>query len=333
MTFKEEMVSTFTSSMSFLVDSMMETLSYVSRDNIVTSKPSHTVQTEKFFSFYEKLMASSETDRQVLVDNLRNKVVSPVYDKYSLNFLNHLVTEEGKVEDAFLKISAQDRDSLKIRTVPDGLYFQISKVFLPVSEVYTEAVKVSLQKKGENLPFPNKILLGLYSVVYHAISDRLDRDMMNYFTENIKTLKESLDVCDEVKQKPVDQGPMGLIKNMLGNIDFNQIGDMMAKVSGDEKSSKEFGEVFGKLSDTIKNGGNPLDVMGDIIKQATMDAAEHMEEAPAEDSTDTGTVAQEPGPVETTTETTTGTTTGTATEEVTDIAEHIEEMTLPPSGI
>ena len=66
---------------------------------------------------------------------------------------------------------------------------------------------------------------------------------------------------------------MGMIKNILGNIDFNQIGDMMQKVSGDENSSKEFGEVFGKISDTIKGGGNPLEAMNDIIKQVTVNAA------------------------------------------------------------
>ena len=285
MSFKEEMVSNFSSSMGFLIESMLETLTYISRGNIMENKPSYTVQTEKFFSFYEKIASSSEKDKQTLLENLKQKVVGPVYDKYSLNFLNKLVSDEGKVEDSFIKVPASaSGDSLKIRTTPGGIYFQISKVFLPISEVYTEAVKVSLQHKGENLPFPNKILLGLYSVIFHSVKDRLDRDTSNYFTENIKTLNESLEVCDEVKEKPTDQGPMGLIKNMLGNIDFNQIGDMMAKVSGDEKSSKEFSDVFGKLSESIKNGSNPLEVMGDIIKQATVEAAEHeeQEEVPAQ---------------------------------------------------
>ena len=106
MSFKEEMVSDFTSSMSFLIESMLETLNYASRGNIISNKPSHTVQTEKFFSFFEKIASSSKSERIVLIENLKLKVVSPVYEKYSLNFLNHLVTEEGKVEDAFLKVSS-----------------------------------------------------------------------------------------------------------------------------------------------------------------------------------------------------------------------------------
>ena len=321
MSFKDEMVSDFTSSMTFLIDSMLETLNFASRGTIIANKPSHTVQTEKFFSFYEKVASSSGNDRQTLIENLKTKVVSPVYDQYSINFLNQLVSDEGKVEDAFLKVSQTERDSLKIRTTPDGLYFQISKVFLPVSEVYTEAVRVSLQHKGENLPFPNKILLGLYCTVHHAVRERLDRDMNNYFVENIKTLKESLDVCDEVQQKSSDQGPMGLIKNMLGNIDFNQIGDMMSKVSGDEKSSKEFSEVFGRLSDTIKSGGNPLDVMGDIIKQATVDAAQQGEgEEEGEGEADQGEGEADQGEV------VEAITTETATETQ-------EEIVLPDSGL
>ena len=82
------MVSDFTSSMSFLVDSMLETLNYASKGNFIGTKPSHTVQTEKFFSFYEKVMSSSGSDQTVLMENLRSKVVAPVYEKYSINFMN-----------------------------------------------------------------------------------------------------------------------------------------------------------------------------------------------------------------------------------------------------
>lgn len=316
MTFKEEMISDFTSSMSFLVDSMLETLNYVSRGGIVGNKPSHTVQTEKFFSFYEKIVSSPEKDRQTLIENLRQKVVGPVYDSYSLNFINKLVSDEGKVEDAFIKVSSSEGDSLKIRTCPDGIYFQISKVFLPVSEVYMEALRVSSKNRGENLPFPNKILLGLYSVMFQAVKDRLDRDTTNYFVENIRTLKESLDVCDEVKEKATDNGPMGLIKNMLGNIDFNQIGDMMAKVSGDEKSSKEFSDVFGKLSESIKNGSNPLEVMGDIIKQATVEAAEQEQEGQQEEQAESNSTAE-----------------ATVDREEIAVENTEEEITLPESGL
>ena len=281
MSFKAEMVSDFKSSLSFLVDSMLETISFSSKGDVLGNKPACAVQTEKFFSFYEKVMTSRESDQEVLLQNLKTKVISPFYEQHSISFMNNLVDEDGKVNDDFLKFSTTSDSSLKIRTTPEGLYFQISKVFLPISEVYTMALRLSLRNKGENLPFPNKILLGLYSVVFFTVRDTLSKDTVGYFEENLKTLRESLEVCDEVKPKETASGPMGMIQNMLGNIDFNQIGDMMAKVSGDEKSSKEFSEVFGKLSESIKSGQNPLDVMGDIIKQATVEAAESGD-APAE---------------------------------------------------
>lgn len=274
MSFKAEMVSDFKSSLRFLIDSMLETCNFSSTGDIVGNKPSHTVQTEKFFSFFEKVLLAPESEQSVLLEKLKSKVVRPVYEQNTLAFMNNLVGEDGNVSDDFLKISVTgSEESLKIRTTPDGIYFQISKVFLPISEVYTQAVKLCLRNKGDNLPFPNKILLGLYSCVFFSVRGSVGKDVSEYFERNIGTLRESLEVCDEVKPKPADNGPMGMIKNMLGNIDFNQIGDMMSKVSGDEKSSKEFSEVFGKISDSIKNGGNPLDVMGDIIKQATVDAA------------------------------------------------------------
>ena len=267
----QETVSDFKSSMSFLIDSMLETLNFVSRGRIMLGKQPYHVQTEKFSSFYDKV-----SEDEGLLRNLQTKVVVPVFNTHSMSFLNPLVGADGKVADEFLKCQKKDEDSseFKIKTVPEGIYFQIAKVFLPVSEVYTEAVRVSVERKGENLPFPKKILLGFYSVIFHAIREETADDQLEMINENRKVLAESLESCDDTPQRTQESGPMGMIKNLLGNIDFNQIGEMMQKVSGDENSSKEFGEVFGKISETIKGGGNPLEAMGDIIKQVSMQAAE-----------------------------------------------------------
>jgi len=274
MTSNQESVSDFKSSMSFLIDSMLETLTFVSRGRIMLGKQPYHVQTEKFSSFFDKV-----SEDETLLQNLQSKVVVPLFNTHSKSFLNPLVGADGKVSDEFLKCQKKDDDTseFKIKTAPEGLYFQISKVFLPVSEVYTEAVRISVERKGDNLPFPKKILLGLYSVIFHAIREETSGDQLEMINENRKVLAESLESCDDAPQRTQDSGPMGMIKNLLGNIDFNQIGEMMQKVSGDENSSKEFGEVFGKISETIKDGGNPLDAMGDIIKQVSMQAAEEEE--------------------------------------------------------
>ena len=283
MSFKQEMVCDFKGSMSFLVESMLQTLSYISRGSIMMGKQPYHVQTEKFSSFFDKV-----SEDETLLQNLQSKVVLPVFSNHSMSFLSTLIDADGKVSDEFLKVSKETEDddgSFKIKTVPKGIYFQVSKVFLPISEVYTEAVKVCVERKGENLPYPNKILLGLYSVVYHSVKETTPPDQLEIITENRNVLAESLESCDETPRAATDSGPMGMIKNILGNIDFNQIGDMMQKVSGDDKSSKEFGDVFGKISDTIKGGGNPLDAMGDIIKQVSMQAAMD-EEVEGEESTE-----------------------------------------------
>ena len=272
MSFREDMVSDFKKSMTFLVDSMMQTFYFCTRGQMLASKPSWAVQVEKFSSLFDKIK-----DNQEMVDNLKYKVVASFFKDNTFSLTNPIIRQDGTVDDSFLKLDKNEDEedgSYKIRTSPRGLYLQISKVFLPLTEVYTEAVKVCVANRGQNLPFPNQILLGIYSVVYFSVVGDVDNDQIQVIKQNITTLKESLEVCNEVKPTRNEGGPVDMIKNLLGNINFDQIGDMMSKVTGDEKSSKEFGEVFGKISDTIKSGGNPLDAMGDIIKQATMDAAE-----------------------------------------------------------
>ena len=272
MSFKEEMVSDFKSSLSFLIDSMMQTYFFYSRNESLASKPSWAVQVEKFSSLYDKIK-----DNQELVDNLKYKVVAQFYKNNSFSFMNRLVNSDGSIDDGFLKLDKnsdeEDSDTYKLRTTPKGLFLQVSQVFLPLSEVYTEAVKIYVSHRDQNLPFPNKILLGMYSSIYYSTVGDIDDDAVSVLRDNISVLKQSLEVCNEVKPNRTQGGPIDMIKNMLGNVNFDQLGDMMSKVTGDEKSSKEFGEVFGKLSDTIKSGGNPLDAMSDIIKQASVNVS------------------------------------------------------------
>ena len=60
---------------------------------------------------------------------------------------------------------------------------------------------------------------------------------------------------------------------MLGNIDMEQISQMMGNITGDETASKEFSQVFSKISDVVKDGGNPMEAMGELIKQASVNQA------------------------------------------------------------
>ena len=277
---KPETINDFKSAMNFLLDSMLDTVNYLAQGSHGV-KPSFQVQTEKFSSFFDKIVDTPE-----LLTNFKEKVVLSLYQREMLSILRPLTSEDGKVQDDFIKVRSEDGDGqFQLRTNPKGLYFQISKVFLPLSEVYTEAVKISVEKKRENLPFPAKILLGFYSTIRYSI-DRTDREAIKTLEANIDLLKGSLDVCDEVKPQR-SEGPMGMIKNILGNVDFDQIGEMMKKITGDENSSKEFQEVFGKITDTLKDGGNPMEAMGEMIKRASVEAAEREGEQKVTEPTET----------------------------------------------
>jgi len=274
MDFQAEKIATLEGSLQFLIDAMLKTGQYITRDRLLENKPFWMVQTEKFSSFYARINNNLEA-----MENFRQKVVSPVYETHNVNMINQLIGDDGVVQDDFLKVTLQQSNDFRIKTTPGGVFFQLDKLFLPVSEVYTQAVNYSLQHKQENVPFPVHILLGFYSAVYHSVKDRESGDGMDMLKKNIQVLADSIESYDQPVKR--SQGPVDVLQSMLGNIDMGQIGEMMGKVTGDPQASKEFGEVFSKMTDVIKGGGNPLEAMGDIIKSASMRAGEVSEEVPS----------------------------------------------------
>ena len=282
MEFNVDQIATLEGSMQFLINTMVKTCKYITRDHLLENKPFWMVQTEKFSSLFNRIK-----DKLEAVESFRHKVVAPIYETHNVNLLNKLVGDDGIVQDDFLKITLHQTNDFRINITPGGVYFQLDKLFLPISEVYTQAVNYSLTHKNENIPFPVQILLGFYSSIYQAVKDKEEAESMEMLKQNIQTLLEGMEVCDQPPAK-VNKGPVDMLQNMLGNIDMGQIGEMMGKVTGDPQASKEFGEVFGKMTEVIKNGGNPLDAMGDIIKSASMRAhdepvvsQENSEETPA----------------------------------------------------
>lgn len=268
MEFKPEQLDTLEGSMQFLTDSMLNTCKYVVSNRILENKPFWMVQTEKFASFFNRVKNKLES-----MEKVRHKIVTPVYDNYNANLTSQLINSDGVVQDDYIKVNLQQSNDFKINVKPGGVYFQLEKVFLPISEVYTQAVNYSLMNKNENVPFPVHILLGFYSTIYQAVKDKESEESMEMLKSNIQTLLDALEICDLPQNKKAT-GPVDMLQNMLGKIDMGQIGEMMSKVTGDPKASKDFGEVFGKMSEVIKQGGNPLEAMGDIIKNASIRAQE-----------------------------------------------------------
>ena len=279
MNFKRENISTFQSSLGFLIDSMLNTCNFLNKNTDLQTKSSWSIQTEKFSSFFERIRTNSE-----VIENLRSKVVHPIFDSNSSFVLGKLINEDNVVQDDFMKVSEDDSEEFKIKTGARGITISVSKLFLPISEVYTEAVNYSVKNKKENIPFPVQILIGFYSCMYHSILGVESDDQAQMVKENIDVLVESLESCD-VPREQSNRNPMNMIQNMLGNIDMKQIGDMMSKVTGDKEASKEFGEVFGKMTEAIKSGTNPMEIVGDIIKSA----AAETEGVDTEQSTGTST--------------------------------------------
>ena len=123
---------------------------------------------------------------------------------------------------------------------------------------------------------PVKILLGFYSMFFYSLKDSPENathSEMEAIKLNVTVLNEYMESLDEREETSNDNGgPMDMIKNLLGNVNFDQIGDMMNKVTNDEHASEEFKQVFNKMTSGIESGKGPMDVMSDIIREATENA-------------------------------------------------------------
>ena len=263
------------SSLHFLMGSMVDTGRSVMRETFGMQKPSWLSQTERFESFFSQLCEDSSA-----VDNFRDKFIVPLFKSNELAVTGKIINDSDVIQDEFIKV--KDDEQLRLRKTPRGLFLHsdegaaLKSLYLPISEAYTSAVEMSMKHKQRNVMLPVKILLGFYSMIFYSLKDcpeQASHDDVESVRSNIKILKEYMDSLDE-KDEPEDkeEGPMGMIKNLLGNVNFDQIGEMMNKVTSDETASAEFKQVFDKMTQGIQSGQAPMDVMGDIIKQATSQA-------------------------------------------------------------
>lgn len=261
------------SSLSFLMSSMVDAGRQVMRETFGMQKPSWLSQTERFESFFSQLSADDSA-----VDNFKEKFIVPLFKSHEMDVTAPVIDSRDVIQDEFIKIK-DDSTQLKLRKEPRGLFLHsdegaaLKSLFLPISEAYTSAVEMSLKNKQRNVMLPVRILLGFYSTLFYGLKDlpeHATHDELEHIRSNIKVLNEymeSLDTKDEDDTR--DEGPMGLIKGLLGNVNFDQIGEMMNKVTSDEKASDEFKNVFSKMTEGIQGGKAPMDVMSDIIKEAT----------------------------------------------------------------
>jgi len=263
-------------SLSFLMSSMVDAGRHAMRETFGMEKPSWLSQTERFESFFSQL-SSDET----AIDSFKEKFILPLYKKHELSFTSPVINDKDVIQDDFIKIKDEDTQ-LKLRKEPRGLFLHsdegsaLKSLYLPISEAYTSSVDMSMKNKQRNVMLPVRILLGFYSTLFYSLKDMPEHAMhddLESIRSNIKILNEYMESLDVKETEQRDEGPMGLIKGLLGNVNFDQIGEMMNKVTNDEKASEEFKTVFDKMTQGIQGGKAPMDVMGDIIKQATEETA------------------------------------------------------------
>ena len=264
-------INSLTSSLTFLMSSMVDAGRHTMRDTFGMQKPNWLSQTERFESFFSQLSSD-----QTAVDNFRDKFIIPLFATNQLQITNKIINDSDVIQDGFVKI--KDDTQLRLRRTPMGLFLHsddgaaLKSLYLPISEAYTSAVEISMKNKERNVMIPVKILLGFYSMFFYGLKDAPEHaihDDIEAIRSNITVLNEYMESLDEREEPSNDGGPMDMIKGLLGNVNFDQIGDMMNKVTNDEQASQEFKQVFNKMTSGIESGKGPMDVMSDIIKEAT----------------------------------------------------------------
>lgn len=264
MEFSLDRIKTFPNAVSLLIDTMIQAGKHIYQQEAMASKPSWLVHSEKFSSFYERIKRNEEA-----LDKMKHDVVRPVFGNYELEFNSKLINENSVVQDEFLKVELEESEDFTI-SAPKGLFFKAGKLYLPFSETYSQIVSYNKRNGVKNSPYPLMLLLGLYSSVFNAVKEQETPQTNECFKENIQILLDGLEGCDGIpKRRAPDNNPMNMLQNMMQNFDFGQLSEMMGKVTGDEKASQEFGEVFGKMTESIKEGKNPLESMGEIIKNVS----------------------------------------------------------------
>lgn len=260
--------------MSLLMSSMIDTGRKAMCETFGMQKPRWLSQTERFESFFSQL-----SQDEAGLDNFKCKFLVPFFKTYGLDLTCSIINSEDVIQDDYIKV--KNTDTLSLKTTPNGLFLHnadgqaLRSLYLPISDGYTSAVEIAMKDKHKSVDLPVKILLGLYGVLYHGLegNEHVSQTELGGLKSNITVLQDYMEEISADNEAPAQNlpknDPMGMIKNLLGNVNFDQIGQMMEKVTNDKEASNEFKEVFGKMTEGIQGGKAPLDVMTEIIKDAT----------------------------------------------------------------
>lgn len=258
MNFSIDKLKNFSSSLNFLIDTMVQSGKYLYRQQGMVEKPFWLVQSEVFSSFFEKIKHNEQG-----VDKLKNDVVKPIYEEYEINFNTELIDSSNKVQDDFLKVDI-NKNELKVVNA-SGLVIKAGKGLLPFSDVYSHIIK---NNKDKNSPYPLLLLIGLYGTVFNAVKDQETVETINIFKKNIQNLIDGLESCDGMPKRKEENNPMSMLKNMLSSFNFKEM-------LGDDKMGKDFGDVISQMQGAMSETDNPMEAMGKVFKNISSKMSEY----------------------------------------------------------
>ncbi len=222
--------------------------------------------------------------------------------KVNDNWLKHNEYRDGPGFDA----SNPPKKIVKNSWTPDDsrckgyvIYFNDNEKFymisIPISEIYNTAVKLWRERKEKNLEcktFPAKILLSLFSVVYHSLPDISDQKEI--LKSNIDKLQAHVDTLTPAGggSSNVGSGLSGIGKIMSqimkasgisgsSSFDEGKIDNMIGKIAN-QNSIEKVGKVIGTVIETIKpeegsgeqqNIGGVLNKIGKALQSDTVTSA------------------------------------------------------------
>jgi hypothetical protein len=268
MEFNRSIVSNFEGSFDFLSKSLSNSCEFLNKKD-VKSANKWQIQVDVFLTVIDMIKKEKVEDSKMHpIEGLKNNIMYPIFQEHS-TMLTSPIIEDDVVRDSFIKIPKTDSS----KELPRGIKIEFGKYCLPVSEIYTEMVTFSINNKDLNTTLPIRILLGFFSTIYHTITLKEDSDTLILIKENIDKLVEYIESNEVANRRQTSSNPMDMIQKALGGMDMSKISDMFNRVSGNGEASKEFDSVLSKMSDGMKSGKPFTDVMGDLVKDVSLNAS------------------------------------------------------------
>jgi len=230
------------------------------KGKLFSDKPEYIVQQEQFSEFFENVLKKPES-----VEGFRTKVLKDVYDINYTDVIEKIIPTDGESEG-----KANDKFMMS------GIEFRLGKFILPISNIYRNA---TLQAKEAKSVHPPKILLGFYAVMYYTVKDDESKECLDLISSNINTMIEAI---EEMARVPAPNPGGNFFKEALGKFDLGQTTEMLNKISSNPKMSGEFKKMCNKVQQVFESG-DPMEALGELIKESSIHAAEQMDDGPSED--------------------------------------------------